>query len=185
MEHEGAGIDSGSGDIHTGSFVMPYARPRALRRRLAVLALGVATVAAVEVALPVSSIAPGTAIAVADSGTAYDRALGADECALLGRGFTPDLGCSRGRCVEGAVPWRKVAGAEACALAGEPQGFGYAATVDVRTCRALHRRWIAAVNYCASQPDRSLLAVADAPQCTPPGSVYVALRRGPAATTSA
>jgi hypothetical protein len=158
---------------------MPFLRPRAVRRRLAVLVLGVAAVASVEVALPVSSIAPGTAIAAADSGTAFDRTLGADECALLGRDFTPALGCSRERCVEGAVAWRKVTGAEACALARQPQGFGYAATVDVRTCRALHRHWIAAVNYCASQPDRTLLAVSGAPQCAPPATVYVTLSELP------
>jgi hypothetical protein len=68
-----------------------------------------------------------------------------------------------------------VAGAEACALAGQPRGYGYAATVPVRQCRALHRRWIAAVNYCASEPDRSLSAVRDAPQCTRPATVYVVL----------
>ncbi len=158
---------------------MPVARPHALRRRLAVLVLGLLVVLSVEVALPGSSLAPGTAIAVADSGTAYDRDLGADDCALLGRAFAPDLGCSRQRCVEGAVPWRKVAGAEACALPGQPRGFGYAATVDVRTCRALHRRWIAAVNYCASQPDRSRLAVSGAPQCMSPATVYVALAEAP------
>ena len=89
------------GHTLTGSFVMPVARAHALRRRLAVLALGLLAVLGVEVSLPGSSLAPGTAIAVADSGSAYDRSLGADECALLGRAFTPDLGCSRARCVDG------------------------------------------------------------------------------------
>ena len=138
---------------------MPFVRPRALRRRLAVLVLGVLTVTAAEVSLPVSSLAPGTATAVADSGSTYDRSLRAGDCALLGRTYATGLGCARDRCVEGAVPWRKVAGAEACALMGQPKGFGYAATVDVRHCQDLHRRWIAAANYCASQPDRSLAAV--------------------------
>jgi hypothetical protein len=154
---------------------MSFARPHALRRRLAVLVLGVVTVTAAEVSLPDSSLAPGAAIAVADSGSSYDRSLHLDDCALLGRAFAPRLGCARDRCVEGAVPWRKVSGAEACALVGQPRGFGYAATVDVRRCQALHRRWIAAVNYCASQPDRSLAAVRDASQCIPPASVYVTL----------
>jgi len=45
----------------------------------------------------------------------------------------------------------------------------------VRDCQALHRRWIAPVNYCASQPDRSLSAVSDAPQCASPASIYVTL----------
>ena len=35
---------------------------------------------------------------------------------------------------------------------------------DVRHCLDLQRRWFAAVNYCASQPDSSLAAVRDAPQ---------------------
>ena len=131
---------------------MPVVRSRALRRRLAVLVLGVLTVIAAEVAIPVSDLAPGTATAVADSGSTYDRTLRAGECALLGRAYATGLGCARDRCVEGAMPWRKVAGAEACALAGQPKGFGYAATVDARSCEGLHRRWIAAVNYCARSP---------------------------------
>ncbi len=154
---------------------MLLARRHALRRRLAVLVLGVVAVIAAEVSLPVSSLAPGTATAVADSGSAYDRSLRAGECALLGRAYATGLGCARDRCVEGAVLWRKVAGAEACALVGQPKGFGFAATVDVRQCQDLHRRWIAAVNYCASQPDRSLAAVRDAPQCASPASIYVTL----------
>lgn len=154
---------------------MPFARPRALRRRLAVLVLGVLVVVGAEVSLPVTRLAPGTGTAAADSGAAHDRSLRAGECALLGRDFEPGLGCARERCVEGAEPWRKVAGAEACALVGQPRGFGYAATVPVRQCQALHRRWIAAVNYCASEPDRSLTTVRAAPQCTPPATVYVVL----------
>jgi hypothetical protein len=154
---------------------MPFARQHALRRRLAVLVLGVATVVATEVSLPVSSLAPETATAVADTGRTYDRSLRPVECGLLGRVYSTGLGCARNRCVDGAVPWRKVAGAEACALAGQPKGFGYAATVAVRQCQELHRRWIAAVNYCASQPDRSLPVVRDAPQCVGPASTYVTL----------
>ncbi len=154
---------------------MPLARRYAVRRRLAVLVLGVATVIAAEVSLPVSRLAPGPATADANSGSTFDRTLRAGECALLGRAYATGLGCARDRCVEGAVPWRKVAGAEVCALVGQPKGFGYAATVDVRTCQGLHRRWIAAVNYCASEPDRSLAAVRDAPQCASPASIYVTL----------
>lgn len=158
---------------------MPLPLARALRRRLAVLMVGVLTVAAVEVALPVSDLAPGTATAMADSGTTYDRSLGEGECGLLGRDYSSALGCARERCVEGAVPWRKVLGAEACALPGQPQGYGYAATVNASDCRALHRRWIAAVNYCASEPDRSRALVVGAPQCTSPASVYVTLAEQP------
>ena len=153
---------------------MPIVGSPALRH-VAVLVVAVVAVVAVGVALPVTTVAPERATAVADDGATYDPALRAGECALLGRAFLPQLGCARDRCAEGSVPWRKVRGAEACALPGQPQGFGYAATVDVRHCRDLHRRWIAAVNYCASQPDRSLVAVRDAPQCTGPASVYVIL----------
>jgi len=158
---------------------MPLSLARALRRRLAVLLIGVLTVATVEVALPVSDLAPGTATAVADSGTTYDRGLGASECSLLGRSYSAALGCAREKCVEGAVPWRKVLGAEVCALAGQPEGYGYAATVNAVDCRDLHRRWIAAVNYCASQPDRSRRLVVGAVQCASPASVYVTLSERP------
>ena len=130
-----------------------------------------------EVALPVSSVAPGAGIAVADTDdpSAYARGLRATDCTLLGRVFVAGLGCARTRCVDGARPWRKYVGAEACALVGQPKGFGFASTVDVGRCRALHRRWIAQVNYCVSQPDRSVPLVHHAPQCTRPASVYVNL----------
>ncbi len=152
------------------------APPRVARRALTTLLVVVGCLLGSEVALPASSVAP-TTTAQADTGdaAAYDRSVDAVDCALLGRAFVPQLGCARGQCVDGAVPWRRTAGAEACALAGQPRGYGYAATVDVRTCRALHRRWIAAVNYCASQPDRSVSLLRGAPQCTPPASVYVLL----------
>jgi hypothetical protein len=128
-----------------------------------------------EAAPPVWRLAPGTATAVADSGVSYDHSLRPVECSLLGRVYATGLGCARERCIPGAVPWRKVAGAEACALPRQPQGYGFAATVDLRDCQRLQRRWIPAVNYCASQPDRSLLVSRDAPQCTGAASVYVAL----------
>jgi hypothetical protein len=158
---------------------MPQPRHHALRR-LAVLVLGIAVALVAEVALSASSVAPGTATALAESAqagttTTYDRTVHATDCALLGRAFNEGLGCARERCVAGAVPWRTFAGAEACALAGQPQGYGYGATVGARQCSALHRRWIAAVNYCASEPDRSLALVRDAPQCAAPASIYVTL----------
>ena len=71
-----------------------------------------------------SSLAPGTAIAVADSGSdVRPRPSGRTSAPCWAGRTSPDLGCARDRCVEGAVPWRKVAGAEACALAGQPQGL--------------------------------------------------------------
>jgi hypothetical protein len=155
---------------------MSQARQHAFRR-VALLLVALACLVGSEVALPVSDLAPGTATAAADTGspTTYDRSVRSGDCALLGRLFAPGLGCARARCVAGAEPWRKFSGAEACALAGQPQGFGFVSTVPVGRCRALHRHWIAAVNYCASQPDRSLAVLHDAPQCTGPTSVYVTL----------
>jgi hypothetical protein len=159
---------------------MSHARHHALRRLALVLA-AVACVIGSEVALPDSRVSPGIAKAVADSGSpqAYDRSLHAADCGLLGREFVPGLGCARDRCVDGATPWRRAAGAEACALVGKPPGFGFAATVPASRCVALHRRWIDQVNYCASQPDRSVPFVRDAPQCTGAASVYVILAETP------
>jgi hypothetical protein len=74
------------------------------------------------------------------------------------------------------VPWRTTYGAEACTLRGAPNRYGFVATVDVRLCTALQRRWIAEVNYCASEPDRTAGSLVDAPQCVPPATVYVLLR---------
>lgn len=156
------------------------ARPRLLRRA-AVLLVGVLCLLGSDIALPGSSVAPGslptTAVAVAGAAdpATYDRSVAVRDCALLGRAFVAGSGCARNRCVDGAFLWRRTPGAEACALPGQPRGLGYAATVPAAECRALHRRWIASVNYCASQPDRSLAVVRDAPQCTRPATVYVTL----------
>jgi hypothetical protein len=114
--------------------------------------------------------------AAADTGAAaYDHSVHESDCDLLGRDFVKNRGCSRTRCSEGAVPWRKTYGAEACTLRSAPQGFGFVATVDVRQCRALSRRWISQVNYCASEPDRSPGALFNAPQCVGAATVYVNL----------
>jgi hypothetical protein len=107
--------------------------------------------------------------------SAYDHSLDEADCTLLGRRFVKASGCSRTRCTTGAVPWRTTYGAEACTLRQAPQGFGYVATVDVRQCKALHRKWIAQVNYCASEPDRSSGALFNAPQCIDGATVYVNL----------
>ncbi len=146
-------------------------RPLAPLRRL-----GAALLAALCLLAPtlVLQAAPGAGLA-AGGAAAYDAALGQADCALLGRAFVPGSGCSRTRCVAGAEPWRRTYGAEACALRGGRSGYGFAATVDVRLCTALGRRWIAEVNYCASEPDRSLEVRYDAPQCVAPATVYVPL----------
>ncbi len=82
------------------------------------------------------------------------------------------------------MPWRKTYGAEACTLRGAPKGYGFAATVDARRCRALNRRWIARVNYCASEPDRSPGVVYSAPQCIGAGDASTSPSRRPRATTT-
>jgi hypothetical protein len=117
-----------------------------------------------------------TSSAGAASVATYDRSVHRSDCGLLGRAYVARLGCSRTRCEPGAVLWRRTYGAEACALTGAQKGFGFAATVDSRQCRALHRRWIAQVNYCASQPDRTIGTLFNAPQCVGPATVYVSLQ---------
>ena len=143
------------------------------RRALAALLTAVCLVApALLSQAPIPAVASAPP---ADAAAAYDRSLQVGDCDLLGREFVDHLGCSRTSCVEGAVPWRKTFGAEACALRDGVKGYGYVATVDARLCTALSRRWIGQVNYCASEPDRSPVAVYDAPQCVGAATVYVPL----------
>ncbi|MDX6299114.1 MAG: hypothetical protein QOF53_328, partial [Nocardioidaceae bacterium] len=78
---------------------MPFARRQVVQRRLTVLLLWLLAVVLVEVALPASNLAPGTATAVADSGAAYDRSLTVGDCALLGRAYDSSLGCARNACL--------------------------------------------------------------------------------------
>ena len=140
--------------------------------------LGVALVTLLVLAAPalLAQVVPSPSAATGATRTSsYDRALGEGDCALLGRAFAPGRGCSRTQCRPGAVPWRTTYGAEACRLRGGRGGFGFAATVDVRLCTALGRRWISAVDYCASEPDRRLDVRYDAPQCVAPATVYVPL----------
>ncbi len=127
-------------------------------------------------AAPVLVDQPSAAATAGRGASAHDARLDAADCDLLGRDFDRHLGCSRTRCEPGAVLWRTTYGAEACTLRGAPKGYGFAATVDARVCAALHRRWIAEVNYCASEPDRTIGSLFGAPQCLPPATVYVTLR---------
>ena len=149
---------------------MTTARHRAPLRRLAaaVLAMLCLTGAAFVVL-------GSTASAKEGSTAGYDRSLGSSDCDLLGREYVQGRGCSRTKCVDGAVPFRRTFGAEACALRGQPNGYGFVSTIDIRQCQALNRRWIPQVNYCASQPDRSVTALYNAAQCTGAASVYVNL----------
>jgi hypothetical protein len=149
---------------------MTIARHLAPLRRLAFAALAILCLTGSAFVVLVST-------AAADSGDlpAYDHSIRPSDCDLLGRTFTQGQGCSRTNCVEGAVPFRRTFGAEACALRGQPNGYGFVSTIDVRQCKALHRRWIKQVNYCASYPNRSPIAIYNASQCTGPASVYVNL----------
>jgi hypothetical protein len=126
--------------------------------------------------LAAQALTRGTAAADTSGAAAYDHSVHKADCDLLGREFVNQRGCSRTRCVEGAVPWRKTYGAEACTLRDAPDGYGFVATVDVRQCQALDRRWIPQVNYCASEPDRSPGALFNAPQCVGGATVYVNLQ---------
>ena len=69
---------------------------------------------------------------------------------------------------------KPVRGAELCALAGQGR-YAFGSAVDYRRCAALHRRWIAPVNWCASNPDRSRARIRHASQCTGAASTYVTL----------
>ena len=147
--------------------------PGSRRRFLA--ALLTALCLAAPVALSQGLPAPSAGAAAAGPAT-YDQSLSRADCDLLGRAYVDHSGCSRTKCEEGAVLWRTTYGAEACALRDAPKGYGFVATVDVRLCQALHRRWISQVNYCASEPDRDIGVLYDAPQCAPPATVYVTLQ---------
>jgi hypothetical protein len=150
---------------------MTIARHGSLLRRLVLAALAVLCLAGPGfVVLQTSAAAEG-----GDSTSTFDERLSKSDCSLLGREYTSGRGCSRTDCVDDAVPFRRTFGAEACALKGQPTGYGFVSTIDAAQCKALQRRWIAAVNYCASEPDRSITALYDAPQCTGTASVYVTL----------
>ncbi len=142
-------------------------------RRLVVTLVTLLCLAAPVAAAPVSTASSGQS--GGSGAAAYDHRVHEADCTLLGREFVKHRGCSRTACFEGAVPWRRTYGAEACTLRGAPKGYGFAATVDVRQCRALNRRWISQVNYCASEPDRSPGATSNASQCVGAATIYVDL----------
>ena len=111
--------------------------------------------------------------AVSSGGTsAVDPRIGAGDCRLLGRTFLPGHGCSRDDCLPSAYIVNRARGAELCALPHQGR-HAYGAPIDFRRCAALHRAWIAQVNWCASNPDRSRSVVHHAPQCTGSATTYV------------
>ena len=148
--------------------------PAPLRRLLVAL---VTLLCLAAPAAAAQALTPETSAAGAGGAAAYDDSLRRGRLHPARSGVRQADAAVRARtCFEGAVPWRKTFGAEACTLQGRAQGYGFVSTVDVRQCRALHRRWISQVNYCASEPDRSPGAVFNAPQCTGAATVYVNLQ---------
>jgi hypothetical protein len=144
-------------------------------RALAVLLLlATAFVSAGAVAtgaeLPRSSQTPGVARVETP-----DSRVTATECALLGRRYTAGRGCERSVCVSGARPERGASDAEVCRLRGR-DGGPFATAVDVNLCRALNRRWIEEVNWCASNPDRADRILAKAAACRAPFTTLVTQR---------
>jgi hypothetical protein len=104
-----------------------------------------------------------------------DPDLNARDCGLLGRLHVGKRGCARHRCVPGAVPYKNSLDAEMCALRGAGnRSFG--APVEFQRCKALGRRWLAQVNWCASNPDRSVPLIRNAPACFGGKTDYVTLR---------
>lgn len=137
-------------------------------RRAAALVLTVLTVltgATTLVALTGSS---------ATSAASVDRALTARECALAGRVYLKGAGCSRTRCVAGATMYKEGKDAELCERRGR-DGWAYGQPINSQRCRQLGREWIAPINICASNPDRSGKGkvVPRAPQCTHRRATYV------------
>jgi hypothetical protein len=130
----------------------------------------IALALAVLVSLAALLTPTGTASALRATGT--DSRIGASDCALLGRTYVAGRGCSRERCLRGAHPYKAGVGVELCALPRQG-GHAYASAVDYRRCAALHRRWIAEVNWCASNPDRSVAVIRNAPQCTGRATTYL------------
>jgi hypothetical protein len=105
----------------------------------------------------------------------FDRRLSRIECEVMGRVFDRAHGCSRTRCRGSAVLAKSAVNAEVCRLRGNT-AFAYGAAIDYRRCRALHRRWVAPVNWCAANPARARQVVRGAPACLAPHTSYVTLR---------
>lgn len=104
-----------------------------------------------------------------------DPQLGRQACGLMGRVAT-SAGCSRTRCLVPGEQIRYSPNAETC-LVGGRDGTSYGTEIDERVCGQLHRRWVPAVNLCASNPHRGRLLTYDAPQCRGGFSVYVTTSR--------
>lgn len=149
----------------------PVTRPstRVSRSALAVLVL---LCAALLGGLLVGGTTTAAVAAAASESTGTpDARLGAKACRLMGRVYVKG-GCSRTRCAVRGETIRYSPNAETC-LVGGRSGTAYGSEIDSRTCRQLHRAWVAPVNFCASNPHRRQTLTFHAPQCTGSFSVYV------------
>ena len=124
--------------------------------------------------VPLGVIDPAAVVAAESSqkASAHDPSLGPDDCALVGRRFVAGAGCSRRQCVPRAVLRKALVNAEKCALRHQGR-YSFGAAIDFQRCRALHRRWIDQVNWCAANPDRAMRVIKRAPQCTGRYTVYL------------
>lgn len=134
-----------------------------------------ALVVVLALLVPLSSMVPdAVAASPADSAreSNFDRDLSRSQCGVLGRVFDKRKGCSRTACIAPAILAKSLVNAEMCQLRGQGE-FAYGAAIDYRRCLALHRRWVAPVNWCAANPDRGRRLVEHAPACVGPYSTYL------------
>ena len=103
--------------------------------------------------------------------TSVDADVDQSTCRLLGRVWAGG-GCRRDQCLRAVDTVRPAANAEVC-LRGGPGGAQYGNPVPEAACRALHRRFLPAVNLCASVADRSRARVRRAAPCVAPRTTYV------------
>ena len=113
---------------------------------------------------------PGEVSARPPVASMVDAALSQPSCALLGRTWDGQ-GCRRDRCARATDAIRPAANAEVC-LRGGPEGARYGNPIAETRCRALHRRFVDAVNLCASMPERNRALIARAPACVAPYTTY-------------
>ena len=113
---------------------------------------------------------PGEVSARPPAMSMVDAAVSQPACALLGRTWDGQ-GCRRDRCVRAADAIRPAVNAEVC-LRGGPEGARYGNPIAESRCRALHRRFVDAVNLCASVPERSRPLIDKAAACVAPYTTY-------------
>ena len=100
---------------------------------------------------------PAGANRATESSGRPDHRLGRPRLRADGPG-APRLRCSRTACRIRGEQVRRSPNAETC-LVGGRAGAAYGTEVDARTCARLHRRFVAAVNFCASNPHRALTLI--------------------------